>query len=72
MMKKTLVQFGIGLGLLAVTTLSGCVVYSPPAAVYAPAPGAVVYAQPAPAVVVAPVVPVFGWGWGWHGGGRWR
>jgi uncharacterized SAM-binding protein YcdF (DUF218 family) len=56
----------IALALLAATTLSGCVVYSPRPVAYAPA----VYS---PAVVVAPVVPVWGfWGWGWHGGGRWR
>jgi hypothetical protein len=69
MLKKTLIT----LGLLAATTLSGCVVYSPPPPrygyVYAPGP-----------VVVAPVVPVFGfWGGYWrgggyygHGGGHWR
>jgi hypothetical protein len=65
MLKKTLIT----LGLLAATTLSGCVVYGRPrAVVYAPAP--------APVVVCAPVVPVFGvYGWGWGGGyhgGRWR
>jgi hypothetical protein len=68
MFKKMLIT----LGLLAATTLSGCVVYAPPrAVVYGPAPGAVVYA---PGVVV-PIVPVYGFygGWGWHGGyGRWR
>jgi hypothetical protein len=65
MFKKTL----IALGLLAATTLSGCVVYGPRPVAYAP--GVAVYA---PAVAVAPVIPVYGYysGWGWRGGGRWR
>jgi hypothetical protein len=61
MFKKTL----IALGLLAATTLSGCVVYAPRPAVAVCAPGVVVYGPP--------VVPVYGyyrgWGWGYH---RWR
>ncbi len=71
MMKKTL----IALGLLAATTLSGCVVAVPRPA-YAYGEDDPYYGN---AVVVAPVVPVYGWGWygggwyrggyGWHGGG---
>jgi hypothetical protein len=66
MFKKTF----ISLGLLAATTLSGCVVYAPRPVAYAP--GVVVYGPD----VVVPIVPVYGyyrgWGWGYHGGGRWR
>jgi hypothetical protein len=60
MFKKSL----IALGLLAATTLTGCVVYTPgpprygDAYVYGPAP-----------VVVEPVVPVFGFYGGWYHGG---
>jgi hypothetical protein len=69
MMKKTLVA----LGLLAVTTLSGCVVYGPPRpVVYAPGPAYYGPAYPyyGPTVVVGPVVPAYGFYGGWHG--RWR
>jgi hypothetical protein len=73
MFKKSL----IALGLLAVTTLSGCVVYTPGPPRYAYTYGYGYACGPAP-VVIAPVVPIFGFygGWyhdGWHRhGGRWR
>jgi hypothetical protein len=63
MLKKTIIK----LGLLAVTGMSGCVVYAPARpAVYAP--GVAVYT---PGVVVEPVVPVYGF-YGWGGRGHWR
>ena len=69
MFKKTIIAFA----LLAVTGLSGCVVYAPPRpVVYGPGP----YYGPGPAVVVDPVPVVGFWGWGHYGygyhGGRWR
>lgn len=71
MFKKAL----IALGLLGASTLSGCVVYSPPPRVVY---GYDYYGPPAAVVVApAPIVPVFGFygGYrgGWHhGGGHWR
>ena len=62
MFKKTLMT----LGLLALTTLSGCIIVPPrPPVVFTPVP------PPPGAVVLAPVpVPVFGfWGGGYYRGG---